>query len=294
MGVLFGLGQSLCWALTTALLRSLSDRLDAFLLNGLRAAMALCIIMPLVALRGAWDQYQLVTASRFALLSGSVLVGGVIGDVCYLKSLKTLGVGRAFPVTNTYPLLTVLLSAALLGTAITLRVVAGGLLVIAGVYAIARPRPSRTVDGLHRLPRAALARGLLMALATALCWSFATIILAEALEGIDGVVATSVRVPVVAAVSLTAAARRGQLAQLCNLGRKAWVQLVLTGILGWGLGGTLYALAVQTAGPGRTAILSATSPLFGLLFASLFLGERPHVLAIVGTLLTVVGVVLVA
>jgi drug/metabolite transporter (DMT)-like permease len=293
MGVLFAFAQAICWAATTVLLRSLSTRLDAFLVNGLRALLGLGIIIPLVLATGGMGDYRLVTTTRFLLLAGSVIIGGVVGDAFYVNSLKLIGVSRAFPITNTMPLLTVLLSALLLGTPLRLLNLLGALLVIGGVYFIARPRPNLHVDAIDYIERGQLVRGALYASATALAWSLATIILARGVEGINAIVATSVRVPVVSLFCLLVAGRRGSLRQLTGLERRIWGQLVLTGILGWGLGGSLYALAIQHAGPGRTAIISATAPLFGMLLGALFLNERPTRYTWVGTVLTIVGIALV-
>jgi drug/metabolite transporter (DMT)-like permease len=293
VGILFAFAQALCWAATTVLLRSLSTRLDAFLVNGLRALLGLGIIIPLVLLTGGLGDYRLVTTTRFVLLAASVIIGGVVGDAFYVNSLKLIGVSRAFPITNTMPLLTVLLSALLLGAPLRPLNLLGALLVIGGVYLIARPRPNLHVGAIDDIERSRLVRGALYASATALAWSLATIILARGVEGINAIVATSVRVPVVSLFCLVVAGRRGSLRQLTGLERRIWGQLVLTGILGWGLGGSLYALAIQHAGPGRTAIISATAPLFGMLLGVLFLGERPTRYTWAGTVLTIVGIALV-
>ncbi|MBC7235107.1 MAG: DMT family transporter [Chloroflexi bacterium] len=293
MSIFFGLAQAVCWAVTTILLRSLSNRLDAFLVNGLRAALGLLIIIPLVFLTGGVYDYPLLSWANLVFLASSVVIGGVVGDAFYVNSLKLIGVSRAFPITNSYPLFTVLLSAALLGTPLHLSILLGAVLVIAGVYLIARPRPGHHVGSVEYIERGRFLRGTLYACATALSWSLATVILARGLEGINGVVATSVRVPVVSLLCFVIAARRGAISQLKALPMSVWGQLVLTGILGWGLGGSLYALSIQYAGPGRTAILSATAPLFGVLLGALFLQERPTLYTFMGTLLTISGIALV-
>ncbi|MCA1670303.1 MAG: DMT family transporter [Thermomicrobia bacterium] len=50
---------------------------------------------------------------------------------------------------------------------------------------------------------------------------------------------------------------------------------------------------MKIAGAGRTAVLGATAPLFALPLSMLVLGERPGLRAVMGTLLTVVGIALV-
>ena len=69
--------------------------------------------------------------------------------------------------------------------------------------------------------------------------------------------------------------------------------LVVGGLLGWVFAGTLWVRSTQLIGPGRTAIIGSSAPLFSLPLSVIFLGERPGRRAVVGTLLTVAGIALV-
>ncbi|HHX66062.1 MAG TPA: DMT family transporter, partial [Chloroflexi bacterium] len=151
MGIIVAFSQAVCWACTSILLRTLTSRLNPLLVNGLRATVALLFILPAMFLTGGQNDLALLTASRAAFLIGSIVVGGVVGDFMYLTSLKTLGVGRAFPITSSHPVFTVLFSALFLGSAIGGRMVAGMVLVMLGVYLVARPRGH--VQDTSELPR---------------------------------------------------------------------------------------------------------------------------------------------
>jgi len=87
---------------------------------------------------------------------------------------------------------------------------------------------------------------------------------------------------------------RGHLGELKRIDRQSLWLLLATGILGWGVGAVLYSAAVQLLGPSKTAIIGATSPLFAAPLSWLFLHERPTRYTVLGTVLTVVGIVLVA
>lgn len=69
--------------------------------------------------------------------------------------------------------------------------------------------------------------------------------------------------------------------------------LLLAGLLGWGISGSLYVTAVQLAGPSKTAIVGCTAPLFAVPLSMIFLKERPSRYVALGTALSVLGVVLV-
>ena len=56
----------------------------------------------------------------------------------------------------------------------------------------------------------------------------------------------------------------------------------------------LYLTAIKLAGAGRTATLGASTPIFGLIGAVLFLHERPSRRNVAGALVAFLGVALVA
>jgi drug/metabolite transporter (DMT)-like permease len=268
--------------------------MNPLLVNGLRATMSLVFILPMMLLTGGLSDYALLTAPRVAFLVGSVLIGGVLGDFMYLTSLRTLGVGRAFPITSSHPVFTVLFSALFLGATVGGRMVAGMVLVIFGVYLVARPRGHvEDQDGLRLTPRQ-IAVGVGLALLAAITWSLATITLTMGLEGgINTLTVNSVRVPFVAGFSLAAAAGRGGLSSIRQMDRRTLRLLFLAGLLGWGLGGTLFTLAIQLTGPSVTAIISSTAPLFAVPLSYFFLKERPTRYTLAGTVVCIIGVALV-
>ena len=294
MGYFFAFGQAFTWACTSLILRSLSTKLDPFLVNGLRAAFGLLFIIPMVAIMGAWGDYQLITWPRLGALAGSVVIGGVFGDALYVHSLKLLGVGRAFPITNTFPLFTVFFSFLLLGSELNWMMLAGAILTLLGVYFISRPKEHLENLG-TALPTGQLLKGTLVALGAAVAWGLTTVILSFGLRGsINPAVANSVRVPfVVLFSSLGTLRNRGARQSWKNLNRRTLLLLFLGGILGWGISGSQYLTAVQLIGPSKTAIISTTSPLFGVALSIPIFRERPTKYVWLGTILTIIGIVLV-
>ena len=292
-GIALALIQAMTWSSTTIFLRTLSTQLDPFLVNGLRAAVGMLVIIPLVFITGGLPDYQRLTALHLLFLTGSVVVGGVVGDALYISSLKTLGVSRAFPITNSYPLFTVIFSVLLLGEHITATTLAGMALVLMGVYLVARPRGRVQTTPLDTITPRQLLRGVVLALSTSALWGLASCLVALGLEGINSIVANSVRVPVVVVLSLVMAAQRRQLGAVRCVDRGMIRSLLLAGLLGWGISGSLYVTAVQLAGPSKTAIVSCTAPLFAVPLSMIFLKERPGRYVAIGTILSVLGVVLV-
>ncbi|MFN8514784.1 MAG: DMT family transporter [Thermomicrobiales bacterium] len=131
-----------------------------------------------------------------------------------------------------------------------------------------------------------------MALTAAICWSCSTTLSRVALREIDVITANTLRMPFGAAVSLLLNVRGGRV-PLRKFGAQSLALLILCGIVGTAGGGFLYLTAIERAGAGKTAVLGAAAPIFGLIGSVLFLHERPGTRAIVGTAVTVVGIALV-
>jgi len=289
LGMFLALLQSACWAGTSIILRVLSKRLDAYVVNGMRAIAGWVVLILLTLLTGGFADWHLLTLPRLFLLIVPGIIGGVFGDALYVYSLKAIGISRAFPISNTYPLFTVLLSAVVLHERITWLMLVGLVLVLMGVYLVARPR-GRAADDPESITKQALIRGILLALGTAVIWGGSAVILTFGLKGIDSAMANTVRVPAVAMIALLVAIKRGTLAEVRSMRRSTWLLLILAGALGWGIGSWFFTSALQLAGASKTTIIGAAAPLFAVPLGMIFLHERPGRLTLAGTFLTVLGI----
>jgi len=275
------------------IMRSLPDRLDAFVVTSMRAAFGMVVVGLLVVATRGVAQYRLWTRAKVLYLVGSILAGGVLGDTLYLQSLRLLGMQRSFPIMNSFPLFTVLCSALLLGERISVLMMSGMLLVFVGIYLVARSGGSTGAGASGGVSSRDITRGVLMALGTAASYGIEGVLVSLGAQDVSALVANSVRVPVVAVVASLIAWRRGKWAQACRLDRRTVGLLVLAGVLGWGLAGSLWVAAIQYAGPSKAAIVGSTAPLFGVPLSMLFLREKPTRYTLAGTVLTVAGIILV-
>jgi uncharacterized membrane protein len=66
--------------------------------------------------------------------------------------------------------------------------------------------------------------------------------------------------------------------------------IALSGMLGYGIGGLAYVLAMQRIGAGRTVLITSLTPALVLILSVLFLKERPTRRSVIGTVVCVVGV----
>src|SRR5574337_144221 len=100
----------------------------------------------------------------------------------------------------------------------------------------------------------------------------------------------ALRVGIAALMLLPLLLRRG-------LGRELlrhWKQLLVVGLLNSGIPFALYGFAVLSIPPGVSAVLNATTPLFGALVAWIWLSDRLDVSRIAGLVLGFAGVALLA
>jgi len=288
MGVLVGLLCATTWACGSIMIRDLSRKLDPFTLNAPRSLVGGLFMFALALASGRTASYGDVRPEQVFFLLSSVLLGGGIGDTCYVQSLTRIGVSRAFPVASTYPAITLVLGLAFLQETTTARVVGGLVLVLVGIMLIGRRRVSSASE------RANDSAGLAFALVAALCWAGSYTLLSPGMEGLDSIMVASFRTPALSLVLWGIVAMRGTTDRLRELSRRDWIILVIGGLVGWGLGSLLFLLSVQLVGPTKAAILTSTSPLFALPLSALFLKEEITSMTLVGTVLAVVGVVLVS
>jgi drug/metabolite transporter (DMT)-like permease len=266
--------------------------MPAMVISALRCLFAALFLGAVVAVMALAGAVRVPNLSAVLGLAGSGTLGLAVGDTLYIRSLRHVGVNRALPIsTALYPLLTFALAVALLGEHLSVMVLAGTVLIVVGVTLIvtAERLPSATI--LHDAAEVRLGLGL-VGLASAL-WACASVWLRSAADGVQPALAQAVRLPVAAFVTMLVARGTGNGWSPARYGRRSIGALILTGVLGSGVGSILFVIAVQHSGAARTAVLSSTAPLFALPMAAAMLGERVTPRVLMGTALSVAGIWLV-
>lgn len=291
MGAAAALLSAILWAATNLLLRRQVLKIGGATANAWRNTFAmLCFVGVFLALRRPSDLLT-IPAGTLGVLLLSVLLSMVIGDILQFTAIRRLGIALAMPIASCYPLLTMVIATLFLGETVRPRAVGGALLVIAGVILVALPRRALEAEATRQAFTSNHWIGVGLALASALCAAGATTLTRVAVVDIDLIAANMIRLPFSAAVcALISVAERRQ--PPWRIERARFLPLFLAGLISMGSGIT-YLNAIKLAGAAKTATLNASAPIFGLLGAVLFLGERPTRRNIVGTLVAFVGVILV-
>ncbi|MCW4044151.1 MAG: DMT family transporter [Candidatus Bathyarchaeota archaeon] len=132
--------------------------------------------------------------------------------------------------------------------------------------------------------------GELAALGAAVSWAVAPILYRKALFKTKPVSANIVRCVSNAAVLLVVLLVTGNGAVLASLPLEAIAMVVASGLIGLGLGDTLYMVGLKSVGVSRAVPLASTYPLFSLLWAILLLGEPVALPAVVGAVVILLGI----
>jgi transporter family protein len=291
-GELLALISALLWAIASVLLAIGAGRIHVVPLNLIRCIVSTSFFWALLPFYGGLKALAEIPPSAWPWLVVSVLALLVVGDTLYFRSLDLAGVSWAMPVASVNPLWAVLLASIFLDEPLTWPLLLGALLVMAGVVLVSRStnaaNRARPVD-----PRARR-KGLLLALLVSVLWGIGQVALKPATAGMSSVVANSVRQPMGMLMLLGLTLQQGRWRDLKGLDRKSWAVIVAASLIGTGLGTLFFIMAIQIAGAGRTAVLTATAPLMAMPFSMMWLHERPTRWTLAGTLLTTVGITLVA
>jgi drug/metabolite transporter (DMT)-like permease len=225
------------------------------------------------------------------LLSGPAFA---MGSLIYYRGIRALGLGRAYPIVNTFPLFSTLMAVLLLRERPHWPVLAGTVIIVAGVWLA-------TLDGARdgrrlRLPAGPTAwRWLAIMLGAAFLFAVSNTANKLALNtGLSPLLVNLGRIG--CAGSLTGAvglALRTGLG-LRSLPRRSWALIAVSALTADLAGHYLYLLALQLGQVSIVVPLAATSPLFIIPAARLVLKETITWPLVLATALTMVGAALVA
>jgi DME family drug/metabolite transporter len=132
--------------------------------------------------------------------------------------------------------------------------------------------------------------GELAALGSALCWTFSAVLYKKALAKTKPISANVVRCIGTSLILFLIFALIGKLYVFASLSAQVILLASVSGIIGLGLGDTLYMNSLEILGVARTVPITCTYPLFSLVWAYLFAGETITLSVVLGALAIVFGI----
>ena len=238
--------------------------------------------------------------NTWLLLAISSIIGIVIGDTFYFRSLQILGPRRALIVSTTSPLFATVAGWVGLGESLEIVSLLGIFLTLAGITIVIAERSSATETAGN--PPASMTRGVVMGLMGSICnaggatFSHLGTLGNETLSasGCDPLEATVIRVCVAAASSIAAGLATGALLKTARRSfdwstLKTYLPAVICGP--W-LGIWMSQIAYRQCQLAIAITLTCTTPLFVMPLLRILYGYRITVRGFIGAIVALAGVYL--
>ena len=286
VGELSLLGSAFCMALTSVLLRRLQFEIGVISLNGFRSLFALVVPLAVVLGTGGLDKIGSISGTALVYLTISVILGIAFGDTIYFYGIKLVGTIRALPAMNIYPVYMAVLAAIFLGEPITVHLLLGTALVISGLVLVLLPKRAALSAALTQVKADRLGR--VMVLVAPLFWAGSTAMLKIGLAEADVTVAATIRLAIASLILLGSGAMTRSGLQLREYRGSILLGIMAAGAVS-GLSSMLFLNGVHIAGASKAAVLSSTSPIFGVPLSAIG-GEKITWQIALGTVISIAGI----
>ena len=287
VGEIFALTSAVAWALSGTMLKMVSSRFGATYIVAVRAVGSLLIALAVAAAFGVADSLGTLTVIVVLSLIASGLAA-IVGHVAFVKAMSIAQFSLVFPATNAlYIMFSIVAQSMISDETVTWRTVAGGVLVLGGIYVLSVRRQQETA-----LPTDEGSRLLALALcvATGLAWAASVFVQDDAVEATSPVMANAVRTMAMVAIGLTMVGL-GSNWRLPQGSRRDHLMIFGSGLVN-GVSSLLFISSLKFASPATVVVVTSTAPLFAVPMAFLLLHERMTRMLVLGTTASVAGVTL--
>ena len=290
LGIISALLSMIFFGATNILYKKMSEDISVMDIMFTRMWVSLPIAYIFGVLASGSLTFTIPTTALFPLIL-SMIIGIVLGDGMYFLSQERIGVSRAFPIAMSYPLLVYFLAAIFLGEPVILQRVIGAIIIVAGVIMIARAeQDEEKID--KRWNEGDMRTGIILAFLVFFCWAASDVIFQYGLEGVGAAEANFYRV-FAASLILVPVFLLTLKGERTFPSKRATAYAMLIGIVALGLSLITYSFGVKYVGVTVTALIIASAPMFTAPLSALFLNEDVNRNVAVGTILTIIGVLLV-
>jgi len=292
IGEILALLAAICWALSAVLYKGVLRRIDYVTTNLVRIGFAVLFLLSIVL--ATLHNLPSVPLGALSFLMLAAIINLVIGDTLFFISLKKIGISRTQPISSSYPLYSVILAIAILGEKVTASVIIGTPLIVVGIAIVSLSGNENNTAGTSSEKAPGLF-GIPFSFGSAFCYSLGLTTYKFVLTtgNINPVFATLIRLTVTVPILLVVLAiRRPDKPE--NLTKRDIVALAAGGILELGIGGLLLFESLNLTDASRAIPLSSTTPLFTLVLATRYTGEKMLTKLAVGTIFTIAGIMIIA
>jgi len=280
------IGMAALWGGSWPCGRVLAQALPPLTAATWRFGIALVLLVGWMQASGGFKRLRQLTARQWCGLAAGGAVGVFGYAMFFMLGLSHVAAGRAALVVTTNPVATTLIAAWWFGERLNWRIGAGMALAAAGALIV------MTHGAPWTLFAGSVGKGELLLLGCVATWVAYTLIGRRLLAGIDALTTTTVTAGFGLAMLFVAALAfegRSGLASPLHAGATTWVVMGFLAAGATVLAYAWYFEGVAALGAGAAAGYISLVPVFGVLFATLWLGEPVDASIVVGGALAVAG-----
>ena len=282
---------TLCWSAGFVISRPLLAHLSVFRTNLLRLLGPAVLFPSLVLSLGLLPEFQNFGWHNYAALVAAAVLGIGLTDAGMIHAMRLIGLARAYTLGNISTLFAVLWAGLILRESITPALVWAALITVMGVTLTTSRGGAGQGEAAYGTRQFWF--GVALAAGVAATWGMDLVMIRIGIGDGHPLVANTIRVPAslaVATVALLVREPPGSDSAPMTLPLAA--RGIAGGLVGLGGGGILFLYAIQQLGAAQAGVLASLSPIWGLLLAVIFLGERPSRRQVLGVLLAISGIIL--
>lgn len=276
------------WALAVVMFRRSGETLPPFELNLLKNVFSLALMALTVAglalfAGGGWPRF---TASEWAIMAVSGVLGMAVADTLYLRTLNLVGAGRTGVIGSLLSPFVILVSALYLGERLTPVQWGGFALVMAGILAVTLKRYGTEVSAQD------LRLGLVLGITAMATMAVGVVMVKPLLERGPFLWVVTWRLAAGVLAMLALVAWRRNWSRLVAVYREPqpWAMTLFACFLGGYAGSVLWLAGYKLISASEASIYNEAQGGFMVLFAWWFLKEPINARKVIGVLLTVAGV----
>lgn len=275
-GLLSVLVASIMWGIAPAIIKiGVRSHIDARGFNAVRVFAGAPVIALILFFSGETFSIPTSIFGWLAILAASLLGPG-LGDIAYIYSIREIGGGRAVTIGYTYILISQFLAVLLLREQPGIQLFIGSIIALMGVWLVAQ---EARIEAGNR-------KGIIAALVASGAWGFGSIANKYALYYVGPLTLSFLRILILIPLMVFLGYRG-----LKSIDKRATVMAGITGVLSYGFGIPLFLYAINSVGVSITVLVTALAPVLGKVFSIILAKERIAIRGIMGTLVTVVGII---
>lgn len=283
VGISAALTSAAAWAISAVLFKKIGEDIPSLGLNLARGGLNLLLLIVPLMIIGLED----IDVNTFVLLGVSGLLGIALGDTFFFEALQRLGAQPMVLLSLLGQVLTVFLAVVFLDEYLTVNMALGIFLVLAGIVFVLYSKVNGTKNK-------KTTEGIIFGLLSVLCMATSIIITKKGLASVSAIEAIFIRILWGTSGLLIGGTVTRQLGTwLSPLKKRGLIKKLLMAVSITLFGGFwLSHVALKYIDVSVANTLNSTVPLFAIPLAVIFLKEKVTAKAVIGTVISVCGIIL--